>query len=96
MRYLLIRAALSGLIVALVSEIARRSPGFGALAASLPLVSILGMIWLCRDTRDATRIAVHAQATFWLDLPSMPMFLLMPALMRRGAGSGPRWWPASC
>ena len=90
MTYLLVKAALSGLIVAIVSEVARRSPGIGALIASLPLVSILGMIWLWRDTGDAGRIAAHAEATFWFVLPSLPMFLVTPALMRAGVG----FWPA--
>jgi len=84
MLYLFIKAALSGVIVAAVSEIARRSPGFGALVASLPLVSVLGMIWLWRDTHDAERLAAHAGATFWFVLPSLPMFLAIPALLRRG------------
>ena len=86
MLYLFVKAALSGMIVAAVSEIARRSPGIGALVASLPLVSILGMIWLWRDTGDPVRMAAHAQATFWYVLPSLPMFLLIPALLRGGAG----------
>lgn len=46
---LIVKAAVSGLLIAAVSEIARRSPGFGALLASLPLVSVLGMIRLWRD-----------------------------------------------
>ena len=84
--YLLLKAAISGVLVALVSEIARRNAGFGALVASLPLVSILGMLWLWRDTGDPARLAAHAQATFWFVLPSLPMFLLIPALLRRGVG----------
>jgi len=88
--YMIIKAAISGVIVALVSEIARRSPGFGALVASLLLVSILGMIWLWRDTSDPVRLADHAQATFWFVLPSLPMFLLVPSLLRIGVG----FWPA--
>ena len=87
--YLLAKAALSGIVIALASEIARRSPGFGALVASLPLVSILGMLWLWRDTGDAGRLAAHAEATFWFVLPSLPMFLLIPALLRRGSGFPP-------
>ena len=90
MLYLILKAAISGVIVALVSETARRSPGLGALIVSLPLVSILGMIWLWRDTRDPERLAAHAGATFWYVLPSLPMFLLMPALLRRGVS----FWPA--
>lgn len=84
MLYLAIKAILSGAIIAAVSEIAKRSPGFGALVASLPLVSVLGMIWLWRDTRDPVRMAAHASATFWFVLPSLPMFLLIPALLRSG------------
>jgi hypothetical protein len=84
--YLLIKAAISGLIVAIVSEVARRSPAFGALIVSLPLVSILGILWLWNDTRDTERVAALAQATFWFVLPSLPMFLAFPAMLRAGAG----------
>lgn len=84
MTYLIVKALLSGVIVALVSEIARRSPGVGGLVASLPLISVLGMIWLWRDTADPVRMAAHAEATFWYVLPSLPMFLLIPALLRHG------------
>ncbi len=90
MLYLLIKAAISGAIVAVVSETARRSPGLGALIVSLPLVSILGMIWLWRDTADPERLAAHAGATFWYVLPSLPMFLVLPMLLRRGLS----FWPA--
>ena len=84
MYYLLLKAAISGVIIAVVSEVAKRSPGFGALIASLPLVSVMGMMWLWRDTRDPVRMANHAGATFWYVLPSLPMFLLIPALLKRG------------
>jgi hypothetical protein len=90
MTYLLIKALLSALIIVAVSEIARRSAGLGALVASLPLISVLGMIWLWRDTGDPVRMAAHAQATFWYVLPSLPMFLLIPLLLRRGID----FWPA--
>ncbi|MGD9967510.1 MAG: DUF3147 family protein [Hyphomonadaceae bacterium] len=84
MAYLLIKAALSGIIIAIVSEVSRRQPGLGALIASLPLVSLLGMIWLWRDTHDTARLAAHAEATFWYVLPSLPMFLIVPALLKQG------------
>jgi len=84
MLYLAIKAVISGIIIAIVSEVARRSPAWGALIVSLPLVSILGMLWLWRDTHDPVRLAAHAQATFWFVLPTLPMFLLVPALLRQG------------
>jgi hypothetical protein len=90
MLYLIVKAGLSGIIIAIVSEVARKAPGFGALIASLPLISILGMIWLWRDTNDPVRLADHAQATFWFVLPSLPMFLLVPMLLKRGVA----FWPS--
>ena len=84
MLYLAIKAVISGIIVAVVSEIAKRYPGFGALIASLPLVSVLGMMWLWAEKPDAENMAAHAGATFWYVLPSLPMFLLIPALLRHG------------
>ncbi|MFM2390843.1 MAG: hypothetical protein RLZZ437_2398 [Pseudomonadota bacterium] len=90
MTYLIIKAAISGILIALASEVARRQPGIGALIASLPLVSVLGMIWLWRDTQDPIKLADHAQATLWFVAPSLPMFVLIPALLRRGMG----FWPA--
>lgn len=86
MLYLATKAILSGIIIAIVSEVAKRSPGLGALIASLPLVSVLAMIWLWRDTSDSGRIASHAEATFWLVLPTMPMFLVLAWLLRHGTG----------
>ena len=90
MTYLILKALVSGILIALVSEIAKRSPGFGALVASLPLVSVLGMIWLWRDRPDAANMADHATATFWYVLPSLPMFLLIPVLLRQEWG----FWPS--
>jgi F0F1-type ATP synthase assembly protein I len=84
MWWLAIKALISGLIVAAVSEIAKRYPGFGGLIASLPLVSVLGMLWLWREKPDAANMASHAEATFWFVLPSLPMFLAIPAMLRAG------------
>lgn len=86
MLYFFVKAAISGLLVALVSEVARRAPGWGGLLASLPLTSLLAMIWLWHDTGDEQRIASLAVSTFWFFLPSVPLFLLLPAMVRHGVG----------
>ena len=90
MLYLALKALISGLLIAAASTLAKRYPGFGALVASLPLVSVLGMMWLWNDRPDTANMAAHAQATFWYVLPSLPMFLVIPALLRHGIG----FWPA--
>ena len=86
MVYFLIKAAVSGVIVALVSEIARRFPGWGGLFASLPVVSLLAMIWTYRDSGNPVTVAALSQSTFWFVLPSLPLFLIVAMLIRGGAG----------
>lgn len=81
-----IRAILSGIIIALIAFIGRKAPAAGALIASLPLISILGMIWLWRDTVDSKLLADHAEATFYFVIPSLPMFLLIAWMLRSGFG----------
>ena len=83
-----IKAVISGLLVATISLIARRYPGWGGLVASLPLVSLLSMLWLYGETRDTERVAELAMGAFWFFLPSIPMFLLIPAMLRSGYGFG--------
>ncbi len=90
MLYAAIKALISGIIVAAASEAAKRSPAFGALILSLPLISLLAFIWLWRDTGDAERIAAVSQSTFWYVLPTLPMFLILPASLRGGVG----FWPS--
>lgn len=83
---LVARALISGAMIVAIAEIGKRMPAMGALVASLPLVSVLGMILLWHARPDAENMAVHAQATFWYVLPSLPMFLLIPVLLRHGIG----------
>ena len=90
MLYLIVKAAISGALVAAVSETAKRYTGYGGHLASLPLVSVLGMIRLWRDTHDPDRMAAHVSGTLWFIAPSLPMFLLIPALLKRGL----TFWPA--
>ncbi len=67
-----------------MATIARRQPALGALVASLPLASVVGMIWLWVETHDASGMGRHVEATFWYVIPSLPMFLAIPAMMRAG------------
>lgn len=75
----------AGLVVA-VSEVSKRSSLLGGLLASLPLVSFLGMIWLYIDTGSTEKVAELSKSVFWLVLPSLPFFLLLPLLLKKGWG----------
>lgn len=84
MGWLVARALLAGAMIAAISEIGKRLPATAAIVASLPLVSVLGMVFLWHARPDAENMAVHVEATFWYVLPSLPMFLLIPPLLRAG------------
>lgn len=84
-----IKAAVSGLLVAAASEIARRNPGWGGLVASLPLTSMLALLWLWRDTQDPLRAADFMAGTALYVIAALPAFGLMALLLRRGLGIGP-------
>jgi hypothetical protein len=84
MVYLLVKSILSGIIIMVISEIAKRNPALGGMIASLPLISILSIMWLWKEDVSIERIANHAESTFWFVLPSLPMFLIFPALLKYG------------
>jgi len=86
MSQFLIKLLVSALIIAAASEIARRSALIGALIASLPLTSVLAMIWLWQDGVESTRIADFAGGILWLVLPSLLLFIVTPLMLRNGFG----------
>lgn len=85
-----IKVALTAGIVVGISEIAKRSSFWAAALASLPLTSLLAFVWLYLETGDTQRVAALSTGVFWLVIPSLPLFLLLTALLRAGWG----FWPA--
>jgi hypothetical protein len=84
MFYTAIKVGLTAILVVTASETAKRSSLLGAVLASIPLVSVLAMIWLYIDTRDAEKVASLATGIFWLVLPSLVLFIVLPLLLRGG------------
>lgn len=84
------KVLLTAAVVVAISEISKRTTFWGAALASLPLTSLLAFVWLYVDTGDTQRVAALSQGIFWLVLPSLPLFLLLPLLLRGGVG----FWPS--
>ena len=84
MWWLAAKALISGALIVAIAEIGKRQPAVAALVASLPLISVMGMMLLWHQRPEPENMAIHAQATFWYVLPSLPMFLFIPALLRHG------------
>lgn len=86
----LTKVLITALLVAAISELGKRSSLAGALLASLPLTSLLALMWLYRDTGSALQAAELAKGIFWLVLPSLALFLVFPLGVKAGRG----FWPA--
>jgi hypothetical protein len=84
MLYATFKVLLTSVLVVAVSETAKRSALFGAIIASVPLTSVLAMIWLYIDTGDTEKVARLATGIFWLVLPSLVLFVTLPVMLRAG------------
>jgi len=83
MIYYVLKIAVSALLILIISEVSKRSTLLGAIFASIPLVSLLAILWLYRETKDAKQIAALSTDIFWLVLPSLLFFILFPILLKR-------------
>jgi hypothetical protein len=95
--FAVVKILISASLIYLVNEVVVRhsKPLLGSLIASLPLVSVLTFIWIWNDLRAkpdvlVEKLSAHSAGVFWFVLPSLPMFLLIPWMLRKGIG----FWPA--
>lgn len=86
MGYYIVKVLLTSILIVLVSEVAKRSSIVGAILASIPLVSVVAMIWLYQDTGDLQKVRDLAASIVWLVIPSLILFILMPLMIDRGYG----------
>ena len=84
MFYDAVKVLITALLVVAISEIAKRSSLASAVLASVPLISVLAMIWLYADTGNVEKIATLATSIFWLVLPSLVLFISLPLMLRQG------------
>lgn len=81
-----VKVLLSALIIVVVNKVQLVSDRMSALLIALPLTSLLAMVWMQRDGQSSERLANHAEGTFWFVLPTLPMFLILPWMLRSGWG----------
>jgi hypothetical protein len=82
--FLLIKALISGGVIALASETAKRFPLWGAVMVSVPLTSLLTALWLHAETKDNQKIAIFLENVFWAHLPTLVFFIICPMLLKNG------------
>ena len=83
MNWIIFKYLITAGVVVLISEVAKRSDRLGGLIAALPLVTVLALIWLNVENQSSEKISNHAYYTFWYVLPTLPMFLIFPYLLKK-------------
>jgi len=86
MIYYTLKILITTMLIVIISEISKRSTFVGAILASIPLVSVLAMIWLYVDTKDVSKVSTLSSSVFWLVLPSLSLFVALPLLLKQGVG----------
>lgn len=84
MAYFIFKTTVTALIIALASELSRRFTFLSSLLASLPLTSFLIFIWVYFEQKDIPKISVMSQEIFFLVLPSLAFFIILPLLLKKG------------
>jgi uncharacterized membrane protein (GlpM family) len=83
MTWVITKYLITAALVVFISEVAKRSDKLGGLVASLPLVTVLTLIWLYVEKQPESKISNHAYYTFWYVVPTLPMFVAFPYLLPR-------------
>ena len=84
MKYILFKLLVSSLIIALISEISKKSSFFGSLIASVPIISVLSLIWIYLESKDIEQIKSLSNSIFWMVIPSLILFISFPILLNAG------------
>ena len=78
------KIGLTALIIFAVVQLSERNTLLAAVLASIPIVSVLAMMWMNHEGQSATEIAGFAKDIVWLVIPSLLLFIIMPLLIDRG------------
>lgn len=80
--FFIFKAALSGLIIAAVSTLAKQFPKWAALLTALPLVTFLSLIWIYWETKDLGLLEHYTRdVVLWL-IPGLAFFFSLIFLFR--------------
>ena len=84
--FLIFKTLVTALVVAGVSELAKRNTLLAAIVAALPIVSILIFCWVYIETKDTARVAALCDGIAWFILPTLVFFWVFPWLLKKDYG----------
>jgi len=82
--YDILKVLLSAIIIVAVSELAKINAVVGGFVKSLPIISLMAIIWLYTQTHDNDKVITLSYSTLWFVIPTLPFFLILPYFLKRG------------
>lgn len=84
MAYFLFKTFVTASLIAGISEISKKFTFLASILAAIPLTSVLIFIWIYVEQKDVTKISLMSKEIFFLVLPSLAFFLILPILIKQG------------
>ena len=81
MMAIMTKIVLSALLITGISEAARHNTFFAALIASIPVISVISLIWVYFQSTSPKEISQLSIDIAWLTLPSLVLFIALPTLL---------------
>jgi len=82
MIFYFIKIIVTVIVIVIVSEVAKKSTLFAGLIVSIPLTTLLAIVWLYWETRNIQKVIELSNATLLMIIPSCMFFLVLPVLLK--------------
>lgn len=86
MTFYLIKILVTAVLVASISELSKRFSFLASVLASIPLTSFLAFLWIYIERKNVEEVATLSIEVFYLVIPSLAFFVILPILLRYGFG----------
>jgi|SRR3989338_3922627 len=94
--FFIVKVIISGLLIAVISSVAKTFPKWAALLTALPMMTFLSLIWIYLETKDLALLETYTKDVLIWVLPSF-LFLIaaiylfrakVPFLITMGLSTG--------
>jgi putative Ca2+/H+ antiporter (TMEM165/GDT1 family) len=80
----IIKVLLTSVLIVTISEVGKRNSIMAAVYASLPLTTLLAMVWLYLDTYDTQKVSSLSWNVLIAVIPSHVFLIAFPLLVKYG------------
>ncbi len=84
MIFYILKIILTSIIILLISEFSKKSNLIATIFAAIPTISVLSFIWIYIEQKNINKISTLSTSIFWMVIPSLPLFLFFPYLLKKG------------